>query len=69
MGKQNLFTRGKASSFSVMSATARVKYAQDAVWHDFDLKNDPESDVSVRPDVKEWPYAVPRVEVGKTAMQ
>lgn len=48
------------------------KYPRDTIRHVFDLKNTPahkgQGDVPVRPNEKDWKYAVQWAEVGKTAV-
>ncbi|HEV3080452.1 MAG TPA: HEAT repeat domain-containing protein [Gemmataceae bacterium] len=48
------------------------KYPKDAIKHIFDMKNTPPhkgpGDVPVRPDEKDWRYAIQWAEAGKTAV-
>jgi hypothetical protein len=48
------------------------KYPTDTIRHAFDLKNTPQhkgpGDVPIRPDEKEWTYAIQWAEPGKTAV-
>jgi hypothetical protein len=53
-------------------ADLKGKYPRDTIRHVFDLKNTPQhkgsGDVPVRPDEKDWKYAVNWAEPGKTAV-